>query len=221
MSVWAMIPVKAFTHAKSRLEGILDDQQRQDFARTLFAHVLDQVKACASIEDVLVLTNGDDVAAFASKHGAQVLQDDPAWREHSGAEGHLGRVVDAGMTYLATRGIQSALVLMADLPHLTRADVESLAERARTHAMVIAPDHQERGTNALALSPPDCMRTCFGHVDSTPRHLARAGELGHSVSIYRSPSTALDIDRPQDLSGVTGTTRKRSHARGPGTASRK
>lgn len=194
-----MIPVKAFAHAKSRLEAVLDPQERQDFARALFTHVLEQVQGCRGVDGVLVLTNGDDVAALAREHRAEVLHDDPSWAEHGHAAGHLGRVVDAGMTHLAARGVGAALVLMADLPHLTRVDIEHLAERARTHAMVIAPDRQERGTNALALSPPDRMRTCFGHADSTPRHLARAAELGLSVSIYRSPATALDIDRPLDL----------------------
>lgn len=200
MTTWAVIPVKAFGRAKSRLTHF-SPAQRADLARELFEHVLSCVQQVASIAGVLVLTNGDEVARRAGARGAEVVRDGGGRRPITGAEsaGHLGRVVDAGLAHLATRAVDSAVVLMADLPDLACADVSQLVDLARTYPMVVAPDSREQGTNALALSPVSRLTTCFGHADSLARHLALADRCRLEVRVYRSPTLARDIDLPTDL----------------------
>ena len=201
MSVWAVIPAKSFGQAKSRLVRLSDDR-RVDLARQLFAHALSCALACETLAGVLVLTNGDDVAAMARARGAEVLRD-PAHAEPSaGRPGHLGRVVDAGLAHLHTRGATRVVVLMADLPRLATADIADLVELARTHPMVLAPDVREQGTNALALRLSSASRTCFGHADSLQRHLHLAAARGIAVHLHRAPALALDLDLPTDLENL-------------------
>ncbi len=205
MSVWAVIPVKSFAHAKSRLTH-LSESSRRALARSLFVHVIECARACTSIAGILVLTNGDDVHQAAHTHGADVLRDtaDADADTDATRPGHLGRVVDTGLTNLEARGVTSALVLMSDLPHLSTDDIDHLVEHAHAHALVIAPDHHEQGTNALALPLHRGLRTCFGRPDSLARHRALATSSGLDAYMYRTRSVALDIDWPADMAEAPG-----------------
>ena len=72
MSVWALVPAKAFDRGKSRLMPALDDEARAAFARSLFDHVLGTLTASGVVDGVLVATDSPAVAAAARAHGAAV-----------------------------------------------------------------------------------------------------------------------------------------------------
>jgi 2-phospho-L-lactate guanylyltransferase len=96
----------------------------------------------------------------------------------------------------ATRGV---LVLPADLPLLTREDIQSLLEHAvDPPVVVIAPDRHKKGTNALLISPSGLIEYDFGD-DSFKRHCERARKAGARLEIVNLPSLGLDLDLPADL----------------------
>jgi 2-phospho-L-lactate/phosphoenolpyruvate guanylyltransferase len=88
---------------------------------------------------------------------------------------------------------------MSDLPRLAASDVTGLVARLAELDIVAAPDLRGEGTNALALTPPDRMRTSFGMRDSFDRHLRLAQAAGLRVGIHRSEGLAFDVDEPADL----------------------
>jgi 2-phospho-L-lactate/phosphoenolpyruvate guanylyltransferase len=191
LSVWALVPAKSFARGKSRLGPVLEDDARAAFARSLFDHVLATLTASGAVDGVLVATNSSDVAAAAHAHGAEVLDDAP------GAVG-LAAVVDDGLAALAARGARTALVLMADLPRLTADDVRTLAAAAAAHDVVIVRADDGCHTNALALSPPACLRTAFGRADSFDAHGAAARAAGLRLAVVDNARIAFDVDGPED-----------------------
>jgi 2-phospho-L-lactate guanylyltransferase len=197
MKPWAVMPVKSFALAKSRLAHLRADR-RAALSRSMFEHVIGVLRASGDMQGIVVLTNGDDVAAVARDLGAEVVRD-PAPPLSDAARPILGRVIDAALDRLAARGVPAALVLMSDLPRLHAQAVAALVARMRDHQVVIAPDLRDQGTNALGLGPPDCIRTCFGHADSLHRHLAAARGQGLDHVVHRDPALGLDIDLPADL----------------------
>jgi len=188
--VWAVVPVKCFTRGKSRLDESLTPAAREDLARALCAHALDVLAACDVVDGVLVATDCADVERFAEARGAVALRDETV--------GSLARILDRALAHLAGRA-SAALVLMADLPLLTAADVHALVAALDRAPLVLAPDQRDRGTNALALRPPDRMPTCFGSEVSFSRHVARARELGIPTAVHRSEGVLFDLDSPADL----------------------
>jgi 2-phospho-L-lactate guanylyltransferase len=64
--------------------------------------------------------------------------------------------------------------------------------------VVLVPNRDDLGTNAVVLSPPDCLPLQFGY-DSFQRHLRLAAERQLVVEVRRLPRVALDIDEPADL----------------------
>jgi 2-phospho-L-lactate/phosphoenolpyruvate guanylyltransferase len=191
---WAIVPAKSLLQGKSRLRPVLGDEDRARFAQRLLEHVLDVLGACA-LDGVLVATGGDDVASLAADHGAQVLRDR--------GEGSLADVVDRALAEVASRGAASAVILMADLPHIEPVDVEALLAALDEHDVALVRDHLGHHTNALAMSPPTAMATCFGRADSFAAHCAAARAAGLRAVIVDSERIAFDVDLPADHQQLT------------------
>ena len=192
--VWAVVPAKSLVHGKSRLRDVLGDDERVRFAQQLLEHVLEVLGACA-LDGVLVATGGDDVASVAGAHGAHVLPD--------GAPGSLAQVVDRALAEVASRGAATALVLMADLPRIEPRDVTALLAALDGHDVALVRDHLGRHTNALAVSPPAAMPTCFGREDSFAAHCAAARAAGLRAVVVESERIAFDVDVPADHRQLT------------------
>jgi 2-phospho-L-lactate guanylyltransferase len=191
VSVWALVPAKAFDRGKSRLAPALDDEARAAFARALFDHVLRTLMASGVIDGVLVATDSPVVVAAAAAHGAAVRRDAPGVAT-------LAAVIDDGLADLAARGARAALVLMADLPRLSVEDVRALVAATATHDVAIVRADDGRHTNALALAPPACLATAFGRGDSFEAHLAAARAAGLRVAVVENAGIAFDVDGPDD-----------------------
>lgn len=191
---WGVVPAKSLLQGKSRLRPVLADEERMRLARSLLEHVLD-VLVAAGLDGVLVATDGDDVAAVAASRGLGVLRDD--------GEGSLAQVVDRALAAVASRGAVAAVVFMADLPLVERADVLSLMSALDDHDVAVVRDHLGHHTNALALAPPGALPTCFGRDESFDAHCAAARAAGLRVAVFESERIAFDVDLPSDHAQLT------------------
>ena len=100
---------------------------------------------------------------------------------------------------LARDGRASMLTLPGDIPLVTAGEIaELIAAHQPAPSFTIAPSHDEQGSNAVLLSPPDAVTLRFGD-DSFFPHLAAAEARGIRPTIVRLPGIALDIDNPADL----------------------
>lgn len=187
---WALVPVKAFESAKSRLAPCLAPASRAQLARSMFEHVLEMLKSIAGIDGVLVVTDSAETARIAVSLGAAVLRDRAA--------GPLSVHVDDALSDLAHRGITRALVVMSDLPDLTRDDVETLLSALDEADVVIAPDSSGNHTNALGVYLRHRLKTSFGRDDSFDLHLRSARAAGLSIARVATPTLAFDVDTPDD-----------------------
>lgn len=191
MRVWALVPVKGFIRAKSRLAQVLDGEARASFARAMLDHVLTTLRATHGIEGVLVLTDDEEVAAHVAER-AHVLRDtEPAQP--------LARVVDAGLAHATQLGADAALVCMADLPALRSEELEHVLTLLASHDVVLAPDAQGKGTNGLALLLPSALRSAFGTGDSFALHQRAAQAHGLRLTIHRAHGLCFDVDGPDEL----------------------
>jgi 2-phospho-L-lactate guanylyltransferase len=195
MSLWAVMPAKDFADGKSRLKPALSDAARRDFARRLFDHVLGTLAQV--VDGVLVCTDSPEVAEAAARHGAEALPDAPG-------KPTLAQIVDGGLRQLATRQIDAALVLMADLPRLRADDVRQIVAPLAGHDLVLVRAQDGRHTNALALSPPGRIATCFGRADSFAAHLAAARAAALRVAVVENARVAFDVDGPDDHALLMG-----------------
>jgi 2-phospho-L-lactate guanylyltransferase (CobY/MobA/RfbA family) len=91
------------------------------------------------------------------------------------------------------------------VPCATPDEVAALLRAAAASVPVaaFAPSRSGRGTNGVALSPPDAMPLTFGE-PSFDRHLAAARGRGLTVRVLELPGLGLDIDDPEDLRALLG-----------------
>jgi len=189
MDCWAIIPVKPFRAGKSRLAGLLGVDDRAALNRQLFGRVLTATLAVFKADRVAVVTADSLLLPLMRGQGLHALED---------AGGGLNAALDLACRYAAVRGARAIAVLPSDLPGITADDVKTLVANLKpASCCVIAPDEQEEGTNALALTPPTPDFFRFGP-NSFQAHLELARTCGMTVRILRRPGLAHDLDTPDE-----------------------
>lgn len=188
---YVVIPAKDFHGAKQRLAGLLQPHERSALARATLTDTLTACVHASGLAGIGVVTCDREVAELAESMCAEVL-----WEAQ--ARGQSEAVTRGGRECLR-RGISSMLTMPGDIPLLAAADVETLAAAAQSPPpVVMVPNREDTGTNALLLTPPDCLPVAFGE-DSFQRHLRLCAERDLAVDVRRMPRVALDIDTPEDL----------------------
>lgn len=185
---WAVLPVKPFGAAKSRLAAVLDVAARGDLARRLMLHSLAALQACRSIDSVLVVSSDPEALSLASQRGARALIE---------TRRGLNQALNQAREVVMDRDASRLLVMASDLPLVTPAEIEALCA-VQGAGVAIAPDSRRLGTNALLLQPPGAIDFAFG-ARSLRRHRELARAAGFAAREVWLPGLAFDIDLPEDL----------------------
>ncbi len=191
MSLWAIVPVKPFKAAKSRLASVLTPVEREGLSRGFLEHTLDVLARVPEIERILIVSRDTEALTIARSRGAHTVTESGSPELNSA----LTRATQAAISF----GARRVLVLPIDLPLLTPADVKQLIEgNGNGRHVVISPDRRDDGTNALVVRPPLLFGYAFGP-GSSLKHQERALAAGAEVRICRLAGTGLDVDEPADL----------------------
>lgn len=195
MTFWAIVPVKPLGRGKSRLAGVLTQEERLDLNSQLLIHTVDILRDIPEIEHVLVVSRDQSALSLARAHGARTVQENGAPELNIA----LTRATMVAKSY-ATRGI---LIIPSDLPMITKEDVYAMFDRVQDPPVVIvAPDRRKEGTNALLVCPVGLIEYDYGP-NSFERHCQNALQAGARLEICELPSLALDMDLPEDLELVS------------------
>lgn len=192
MSCWALVALKSSTQAKGRLAEILDQDQRRQLVETMFEHVIAALAASRHLEGIAVVTN-ETLA-----HPGVLCLPDP--------QRGLNPALTAGAAALSARGVDELLVMHADLPKVTSAEIDRLIESGRKGDVAIAADKHGQGTNGLYLRLPAGFAFQFGP-DSLRLHLSAIESAGLRVQRLDLPGLAFDVDDPADLASWQAETK--------------
>jgi 2-phospho-L-lactate guanylyltransferase len=172
----AVVPMKSMDLAKGRLSAVLDAGGRRALARQMLDHVLETLRQ-AGLSSVRVASG-------------------------ESGDTDLNRDVTAAARLVQAEGATDLLLVMADLPYLSTADVAALVEAGRDNPIVIA-EAKDGGTNALLLRPPTVLDFTFAsHRPSAALHADHARKAGIEPVFVRRPGLARDIDTPADLAAL-------------------
>ena len=191
MSLWAIIPVKPLRRGKSRLAGVLSDDDRELLNLSLIGHTLQVVNQVKSIDHILVVSSDTAVLALARDQGARTVMEDGK----PGLNTALQRATMVAQMYSA----QGVIILPSDLPLLVPEDLEEMIKQAANPpVVVIAPDRRNEGTNALLINPIGLISYQFGE-DSFNKHSSQAKKFNLDLKVVKTESLGLDLDFPEDL----------------------
>jgi len=194
--VFALVPLKDRSAAKSRLSSILNEERRRELANGLAETVLKALTEAKEITGVCVVTDDMHLARLAKRYGVDVLAD---------PQKGLNPAVAFGLAQLADRGVDQCLVLHGDLPLVSAAEIDGLVRSYRRQLEATAGEavglvacKSGLGTNALILRPSNRFPLHYGE-NSFRKHLDAAKQQDLRPIILDQPVIALDIDAPEDL----------------------
>lgn len=196
MTTLAILPVKGFGHAKTRLRERVPDGPRAGLAEAMVRDVLRVLGLVEGLDGVIVVTAEPLAAEFARDAGAEVV--------HDPAEAGQSAAVALGIARALERGADRVLAVPGDCPALDPGELAALLRAPE--AIVIVPDRHGSGTNALLLAPPTAMAPSFGP-SSRERHEAAARASGQTWTVRDVPGLDMDADTPEDLATLEASGR--------------
>lgn len=185
MSCWALVPIKARAECKGRLRTELGMPARLALAREMLAHVLTEVARSNYVDKVVVVSPERDT-----------LPPDISVVADQGTD--LNDALQLGRRFAFSQGARELLVLAADLPQVTAAEIDAFIVTGRRRGIAIATDWGGVGTNALFIATPSRFAFRFGP-DSRSRHEREARRHGVEAALCRLPGLAADLDTGADL----------------------
>lgn len=192
--VVAMIPIKSFARAKTRLAGTLTAPDRAGLARGLASEVIAAARSARGIDSVFALTADPHTAAWAAQRGTTPLSEGP----RTSFSQLIARAVDQ----LSARGAGIVVYLASDLFDLDGTDIEQLVA-AHRGGLTVAAASRDDGTNAFVCDAPRAISFAFGP-GSAARHLSRARRAGLRATRVNLPAFSRDIDTAADLVALRG-----------------
>ncbi len=196
MTIWAIVPVKPLRRGKSRLAGMLTEDQRARLNRYLLQHTLDTLNEVPEIEHTLVVSRDPAALALTREMGGRTVLEDGAPQ--------FNTAIQRATVVARAHGAHAVLILPADLPLIDPPDIRALLERGQNPpAVVIAPDRRQDGTNGLFVNPAGLIEYGYGP-GSFQRHSERARQAGARLEVIENPALGLDLDLPEDLEALGG-----------------
>ncbi len=185
-----LVPVKNLSGAKQRLAAVLDQPARTELAQAMLHDVVSAIAAWPQRPACALVTSDPFALELAGLYDFEIIPD-PANPGETGA-------IEMATSICVARGIESTLVIPADIPLIQASELDEILQRAPAEGTVLAPAADGRGTNAAFRSPANLFPLRFGN-DSFKPHLAAAQATGKPCLVLHLPGIAVDVDNPEDL----------------------
>ena len=192
MDVFAIVPVKRFENAKTRLSSVLDTDERIHLSLLMLEDTLHTLSMASSLTKVVIVSSDKRAEELATKHGANFVNEE--------TEDGVNSAVALADRYCIKEAADATLIIPNDLPQLDESDISKAQELAQkeSQCIVISPSHRYDGTNMLLRKPPSVIAT-FYDSDSYNMHVKAATSLGIPIKYLFSKGLMYDIDTPEDV----------------------
>lgn len=188
---FVIVPVKDLTKAKDRMSGFLTQAERKELALAMLRDVLGALMRSELPDRCLVVTLDEGVCELSKELGFDLIIEKDQRGESAS--------VDEASLICTEMGAQSVLRIPGDIPLVTPRDIDVVLGRPLEQpSVILVPSRDRLGTNAILRTPPNVIRSQFGH-DSLRKHIEDAGRFAVPCSEIENPRIGLDVDEPEDL----------------------
>lgn len=188
MKVAAIIPVKTFSKAKTRLA--LPREKTEDLCKIMLDEVLSAISKSQISKTILV--SKDEVAlSIGKRYGVEQMVEE--------RENGVNAAVALPEEYLLENGFDASVVFPQDIPLVRAEDISSLLScQKNPRSLLVVPSRKFDGTNALLRSPVNAMETHYDE-DSYRIHLSTGKARNLSTSFVLISRMMWDVDDMSDL----------------------
>ena len=189
MKIAAIIPVKTFSKAKTRLD--LSVQQVEELCKVMLEEILHTLSISPHIEKTIMVTREEKAIEIGKKYNTITIIDE---KEES-----VNSAVALADKYLLENDFHASIVFPQDIPFIKTQDIDFMLNyKTHPNFAIIVPSRRFDGTNALARMPVDLMETHYDE-DSYKIHMNTAKEHTLNVAMVFVKRIMWDIDNVDDL----------------------
>jgi 2-phospho-L-lactate guanylyltransferase len=189
LRIGAIIPVKTFSRAKTRLN--LSQEKTERICEEMLESVLENVTHSKIIEKTVLVSKDEKALGIGKKFGAVGIYDE--------SEQGVNSAVLLADNYFLQEGFEATMVFPQDIPLIQPEDVDTLYQmRTSERCVLVVPSRKFDGTNALFRTPTNVMETHYDE-DSYKIHLNTAEKRNASSALVLIRRIMLDIDDQSDL----------------------
>jgi len=187
--VGAIVPVKTFSRAKTRLN--LSEEKTEQICSIMLHSVLSAISQSNVMEETVIVSKDESALNMGKKFGARQIYD----QEELG----VNNAVMLGDSYFVKEDFDLTIVFPQDIPLIQPEDIRMLFEmKGSNRCVLVVPSRKFDGTNALLRMPADVMATHYDE-DSYKIHLNTAEKKNATSALILIPRIMLDVDDEADL----------------------
>ena len=189
MKIAAIIPVKSFSNAKTRLQ--LPSEKIEDLCKIMLEEILQVLFISPQIEKIIMVTKEEKAIEIGKKFNTITIIDEK--------EDGVNQAVALADKYLLENNFNASIVFPQDIPYIKTQDIDFMLNyQMHPNFAIIVPSRKFDGTNALVRMPVDLMKTHYDD-DSYRKHMTTAKEHTLNVAMVFVKRIMLDIDDQEDL----------------------
>lgn len=189
MKIAAIIPVKTFSKAKTRLD--LSPQQVEELCIVMLEEILHTLSISPQIEKTIMITKEEKAIQIGRKFNTVTIIDE---KEES-----VNSAVALADKYLLENNFDASIVFPQDIPFIKTQDIDFMLNyKMHPNFAIIVPSRRFDGTNALARMPIDLMETHYDE-DSYKIHMNTAKKHTLNVAMVFVKRIMWDVDNKEDL----------------------
>ena len=188
MKTLAIIPVKTFSQAKTRLT--LSKIQKELLCKIMLEEVLRTISKSKSIDNIAIVSKDEDAMKLGKQFGVLEIYDN---------DQGVNAAISLADKHLSDKGYDCSVIFPQDIPIMESSDIDNLLSFLKSSSsVIIVPSLQFNGTNALVRCPANIMETQYDR-GSYSYQLKAAKTVTQNVSIAFIRRIMLDIDDDSDL----------------------
>jgi len=192
LKIAAIIPVKTFSKAKTRLD--LSPQQVEDLCKVMLEEILHTISISPQIEKIIMVTKEKKAIEIGKKFKVITIVDEK--------EKSVNSAVALADKYLLENNFHASIVFPQDIPFIKTQDIDFMLNyKTHPNFAIIVPSRRFDGTNALVRMPIDLMETHYDE-DSYKIHMNTAKDHTLNVAMIFVKRIMWDIDNIEDLKFV-------------------
>ncbi|MDC3253980.1 2-phospho-L-lactate guanylyltransferase [Nitrosopumilus sp.] len=189
MKIAAIIPVKTFSNAKTRLQ--LPTEKVEELCKIMLEEILQVLSTTSKIEEIILVTKEQKAIEMGKKFNTITIIDEK--------EEGVNQAVSLTDKYLLENNFIASVVFPQDIPNIKTEDVDFiLKHQLHPNFAIIVPSRKFDGTNALVRMPIDLMKTHYDD-NSYRNHMLTAKEHTMNVAMVFVKRVMLDVDSQEDL----------------------
>lgn len=189
MKIAAIIPVKTFINAKTRLD--IPVEKRKKLCEIMLDEILRTLSISPMINQIIVVSKDQTALELGKKYKAVQIIDD--------SEKGVNEAVALADKYAIENNFDATIVLPQDIPFIKTQDIDFMLKfQSPPNFAIVVPSRRFDGTNALVRMPSNLMETHYDE-DSYRIHMDTAKKHTGNVALVFVKRIMWDVDNLDDL----------------------